>query len=203
MSLRHALLGWLSLSPGTGYELKARLDQSTQYFWTAELSQIYPTLKSLQAEGLVDMEVQHQVDRPSRKVYSITPGGQAELRSWLGAPSAEPTSARDSFLVKVFFGSHLEPEVLLGQLHDQLRLHEDKLSYYDHDLRQHLDTAIRAQWPRERLFWELALERAVIYEQGYVDFCRLAIARIEAERPGLAGPQPEFDKQSRQEPGPG
>ena len=55
MSLKHALLGLLTHQPMTGYELKQFFDSSIQHFWNAELSQIYPTLKSLEAglEALV------------------------------------------------------------------------------------------------------------------------------------------------------
>ena len=68
MSLKYALLGFLNYGPHTGYELKKFFDVSVAHFWNAELSQIYPTLKTLETEGLVDMDVQVQADRPNRKV---------------------------------------------------------------------------------------------------------------------------------------
>ena len=44
MSLKHALLGFLSYAPMTGYDLKRYFDQSIHHFWNANLSQIYPRL---------------------------------------------------------------------------------------------------------------------------------------------------------------
>ena len=57
MSLKHALLGILGHGQMTGYELKQFFDSSVQHFWNAELSQIYPTLKSLEEGGFVAMHV--------------------------------------------------------------------------------------------------------------------------------------------------
>jgi hypothetical protein len=37
----------------TGYQLKKQMDQSTQFFWHAALSQIYPTLKRMEEQGLL------------------------------------------------------------------------------------------------------------------------------------------------------
>src|SRR5437588_126747 len=87
MSLKHALLGFLNYGPMTGYELKKFFDTSVAHFWNAELSQIYPSLKQLESEGLVEMQVDVQEDRPNRKVYSITEDGRNELVEWLARPA--------------------------------------------------------------------------------------------------------------------
>ncbi|TAK73072.1 MAG: PadR family transcriptional regulator, partial [Dehalococcoidia bacterium] len=104
MSLKHALLGILSLEPMTGYEVKRFFDSSVQHFWNAELSQIYPTLKSLEESGFVDMRVEVQQNRPNRKIYAITDDGRAEFERWFRAPQP-PADLRDPFLIKVFFGT--------------------------------------------------------------------------------------------------
>ena len=50
--LKYAILGFLSYTPMTGYDIKLRMDRSTSHFWHAKLSQIYTTLKSLEEEQL-------------------------------------------------------------------------------------------------------------------------------------------------------
>jgi len=77
MSLKYALLGFLNYQPMTGYELKKFVDTSVADFWSGELSQIYSTLKQLEADSLAEVNVEVQTDRPNRKVYSITPRGRA------------------------------------------------------------------------------------------------------------------------------
>ena len=50
MSLRHAVLGMLSVTSCTGYELMQWFDSSLQHAWHASHSQIYPELAKLEAE---------------------------------------------------------------------------------------------------------------------------------------------------------
>ena len=80
MSLRHAVLGLLSLQPSTGYELTQRFDRSLRNAWHASHSQIYPELGKLEAEGLV--EVVAEGARRSR-TWGVTDAGRAELRRWM------------------------------------------------------------------------------------------------------------------------
>ncbi len=109
MSLKHALLGFINYGPMTGYELKKFFDTSVAHFWNAELSQIYPALKAMESEGLVEMKVEVQDDRPNRKVYSITESGRRELVDWLAKP-ADRDQVREPILIKVFFGSSLSKQ---------------------------------------------------------------------------------------------
>jgi PadR family transcriptional regulator, regulatory protein AphA len=108
VSLRHAVLGFLSLRPLTGYDLKKYFDASVRHFWTADQAQIYRALSQMADEGLVDVHVIAQDSRPDRKEHHITPAGLAELDQWLQSP-LEPLAIREPFLVKVFFASRLSP----------------------------------------------------------------------------------------------
>ena len=52
MSLDHILLGLLR-EPATGYDLGNAFSENVRHFWSAELSQIYPTLKRLEQRGML------------------------------------------------------------------------------------------------------------------------------------------------------
>ena len=54
MSLRFAILGFLSVRPFSGYDLKRAFDQSVRHFWTADQAAIYRTLGELESKGLVE-----------------------------------------------------------------------------------------------------------------------------------------------------
>ena len=82
MSLDHILLGMLS-KPASGYDLKIEFNQGARHFWSAELSQIYPALKCLEAKGLLECAVKPSAKGPDRKVYRRTKDGRAELMKWL------------------------------------------------------------------------------------------------------------------------
>ncbi len=123
MSLKHALLGFLSFGPATGYELKHAFENSIQHFWSADLSQIYRTLESLREDGLVTMRIEHQEAKPPRHIYSLTESGHAELMRWLQEPSIELPTVRNPFLLKIFFGALIPKETIL----EHLRLFDEAL----------------------------------------------------------------------------
>jgi DNA-binding PadR family transcriptional regulator len=116
MPLRHAVLGFLSLRPLTGYDLKKYFDTGVRHFWTADQAQIYRSLSQMADEGLVEVRVIAQESRPDRKEHHITPAGVAELDEWLCSP-LEPQAVREPFLVKVFFAGRLAP----GEMADMLK----------------------------------------------------------------------------------
>src|SRR4029079_8837558 len=114
--------------PMTGYELKQFFDSSVQHFWSAELSQIYPTLKALEEQRFVDMHVELQRDRPNRKVYAITENGREEFSRWVLTP-APPPALRDPFLIKVCFGTEVPVEDVLIQLRRQKEEQQKVLAF--------------------------------------------------------------------------
>ena len=107
-SSRYALLGMLSLGPGSGYDLKQRIDGSLAHFWSESYGQIYPHLARLVAEGLADRRVGPRASKRQRHVYSLTAAGRRELVRWLRAPARiEPF--RSELLLRVFLGAILPP----------------------------------------------------------------------------------------------
>jgi PadR family transcriptional regulator, regulatory protein AphA len=83
MSIRHAILGFLSWKPFTGYELKKLFGDALSFHWSGNNNQIYGSLVELHASGAVSIEVLQQEKFPAKKLYSITELGKAELREWL------------------------------------------------------------------------------------------------------------------------
>jgi PadR family transcriptional regulator, regulatory protein AphA len=106
MSLRHAVLGLLTLAPGNGYDLTRRFDESLSNAWSASHSQIYPELAKLEKEGLV--EVVGEGARGSR-TYAATAAGQEEIRRWVA--DTEPNRGqRSETMLRWFLGCLLEPD---------------------------------------------------------------------------------------------
>ena len=82
-ALKYAILGLLSQQSRSGYDLSQALSGALQEFWSANHSQIYPELKRLTEEGLVEYRVEISGTVLERKVYSLTPAGQTEFLTWL------------------------------------------------------------------------------------------------------------------------
>src|SRR5215469_2423712 len=96
---RYALLGILSMSPGSGYDVKKFMEQSTSYFWRESYGQIYPILKQLVEEGLATSHTEKQEGKPERYVYTLTERGKEELQRWLADP-VEQSVERNELLLK-------------------------------------------------------------------------------------------------------
>jgi PadR family transcriptional regulator, regulatory protein AphA len=122
MSLRHAILGLLSLQPMSGYDLKKVIDESVGHFWAADQSQIYRTLAALVEEGLASRRTVVQADRPNLHLHSATDDGLAELDRWLTSPLQAP-AAREPFLARLFFADRLPA----AQLQEVLSRHREEL----------------------------------------------------------------------------
>ncbi len=105
------ILGLVALAPRTGYDVKRISDNSTRFFWGASYGQIYPELRRLESDGLIDAADEHR-GRLRRRVYRITHAGERRLHEWL---RAEETAfeIRDEGLLRLFFRELLEPQEVL------------------------------------------------------------------------------------------
>jgi DNA-binding PadR family transcriptional regulator len=178
MSLKHALLGFINYGPMTGYELKKFFDTSVAHFWNAELSQIYPALKAMESEGLVEMKVEVQEDRPNRKVYSITDTGRSELLDWLAQP-AEREQVREPILIKVFFGSSLSKEQLLDVLRKAVEAGRWQVTYLEY-AQPFVDKFVESLGLKhEALFWQLTMDAGLKVHKAELAWAEEAIRRIE------------------------
>jgi DNA-binding PadR family transcriptional regulator len=108
----------LKLGVRTGYDIKKAIDTSTRFFWGASFGQIYPELRRLRDEGLIEGE---DVPRGQvkRTVYSLTPAGEQALQDWLTDTESFTFEMRDEGLLRLFFGDALSPDEVVANLRAQ------------------------------------------------------------------------------------
>lgn len=83
-NLKYAILGLLSQRPMTGYDIAREFKENAfANFWYATHGQIYPELKRLLEEKLVDYEVVIQGKVLEKKRYTITENGHRDFLNWL------------------------------------------------------------------------------------------------------------------------
>jgi DNA-binding PadR family transcriptional regulator len=179
VSLDHAILGFLSYGPLSGYDLKSFFDISVQHFWPADQSQIYRTLARLVQQGFVEMEVIEQEDRPDRKVHSITASGREELYRWVleSSPSRQERVAK---LVQIFFAGKLSNGQVLSLLREMAAHCKRSIAALDAvpNRTQALQSMPKVS-PRERYFWGLTLEYGQHMTRAKVAWLEDVIKRIE------------------------
>jgi len=120
MSLRHALMALLRVGAMSGYELQKQFSQSVGHVWHAPDSQIYPELRRMEAEGLVEAEVQQRGDRATRRLYHVTDAGDRAFLEWMSGPLEyqrvkDPAHLRSAYLetvsadvARAFFQRHID-----------------------------------------------------------------------------------------------
>jgi DNA-binding PadR family transcriptional regulator len=104
LSPEYALLGLLARGPAHGYELHQKLNTDLNQVWHISLSQTYNILNRLEAQGDIAGSIQEQEKLPARRLFHLTPLGQARFDTWLHAASGSSArSIRLEFLTRLYF----------------------------------------------------------------------------------------------------
>lgn len=128
MDVKTLCLGVLNRGPHTGYEIRKQFETGPfAHFQDAGFGSIYPALRRLTEEGLVDCEEQPQDSRPDKKVYRLTAAGRQALFDAVNrAPG--PDKLRSDFNFVLFFADLLTPKQVDGLLADRVAHHQDVLN---------------------------------------------------------------------------
>jgi DNA-binding PadR family transcriptional regulator len=161
------ILGLLSISPRSGYEIKATVDRSTRFFWAASYGQIYPELRRLEQAGLISGEESPTGGR-ARRMYSLTPAGRAHLEGWL-AGTETTVELRDESLLRLFFADAIPREYGLMLLEGRKLGHEAYLE----ELR-----AIDARPGEDPPFVDLVLRWGIAFNEWGAQWCEEQLQRL-------------------------
>lgn len=108
---RHVVMGFLLGGPKSGYTIKKIIEQSVAHFWTESFGQIYPVLRELAQDGLIQLvESERGEGGRATKVYELTADGRSELSDWLAAPPWK-RPPRNELLLKLFFTPPGDPDL--------------------------------------------------------------------------------------------
>ncbi len=66
-----------------GYQIAKMLEESGPDFLMMKQGTLYPVLRSLEENGLLESTVEPSVSGPPRRYYKITKDGRSELTEWL------------------------------------------------------------------------------------------------------------------------
>lgn len=127
MSINYAILGLLHYQDMHGYRIKEHIERNFNHMWSINYGQIYPTLKKLQEQQLVEMVGEQGGGAPPRKVYRITEKGKSEFVEWLKCDPDKKMLLRDPFLLKFMFFE-------FGSKADAARIIADQLEEYRRQL---------------------------------------------------------------------
>lgn len=179
--LEYGLLGFLNYGEMTGYDLKKVMDESRFNFWYARQSQVYTTLKKMEADGWVVSRLETQESRPDKRLYAITEVGRKVFMDWLSDPMTELEPRKEPFLLKLFFAAPLEKEQLLAELRLRRELHRRKLDEYQNEARQTIVhyTGYMPEGRKDPLMWEATRRCLELHAEMYVHWLGETIRIVE------------------------
>lgn len=170
-----AVLGCLNIRPMSAYEVKQFMAKSTQYFWMEYEAQLYPTLKKLTADHLVNAKEEVAQKSGMRVVYEITDKGLEVFRDWL-SQKTDVAPYRNEFLLKLFFGNEMDQSVLLLRIKEYQAEAEANLLHF-----QSITHEI-AHAPIKRQSYILATIQYGIYMmKAEIDWCDEVIQLIKGQ----------------------
>jgi PadR family transcriptional regulator AphA len=182
MSIEYAILGLLNLRPLTGYDIKKMFAGSAVIYWSGNNNQIYTTLVKLHENELVSLEVELHADSPSRKIYSITAMGQAELKKWL-LSEPEPPQLKNSCLIQLAWADQLSPDeldTLLGKYESEMQMQISMLRTQEQQRnispsgtpRDAYINITLARTPREARLWNMIQENWISFYENELNWVR-------------------------------
>ena len=178
MSLQHILLGMLN-QPASGYDLKRDFEQQLRHYWSADLAQIYPTLKRLESKGLLTSYRKPSSQGPPRKIYSRTPSGDQALQQWL-TDGPEVHTDRLSWLAQVGFLNALpfdQQQTFLLELRDEFIQHSEELATIEHHW-QAQDPQFPDRLDAESFFSHCTLRLGLMKYATIVEWCDQCLERL-------------------------
>jgi DNA-binding PadR family transcriptional regulator len=113
-----AVLGLLAAGETSGYDLDKRIRRSVGLMWTPAKSHVYGTLARLVDGGYASVRHVEQTQRPDKRLFRITERGEQALSRWLHEAPLEPSKYRNQFLLKVFFGRHMDKQALIRHIEE-------------------------------------------------------------------------------------
>jgi DNA-binding PadR family transcriptional regulator len=171
-NVAYVILGFLDAedaAPLSGYDIKQLVDRSVRLFFAASYGQIYPELKRLAAEGMIEQADSASGGR-ARTTFRITAQGRELLREWLLEPENR-VEMRDQGLLRIFFSSSLSSDDRLRKLRE---LRDERAAGL-----AALEQLDRSLAPPRREMPDLVLDYGLGLHRYVIDWCDRAIAAIE------------------------
>jgi len=177
---RYVVLGMLTTAPMSGYGLRKAIEGSVGHFWQESYGQLYPTLRQLAGEGLVEPRATHGGPGRGGATYHLTVRGRAALAAWLASPPVlEPS--RNELLLKVFFAGAVPPEVTsrnLDAVAAVLRAERAELEA----IAARMDALPRRGWHPDAPYWRLTLDFGLEFMQTALTWLERAQRVLRARK---------------------
>jgi DNA-binding PadR family transcriptional regulator len=184
----YVILGSLSIEKNlSGYEIHKGIEENFGSFWGESYGQIYPALKQLVADGLIEIANPASAAKKSRQEYSLTDAGRASLREWLALPF-QNDPPRNEFMLKLFFGYEAEPGVSIAHVRElQARNRRSLVMLEGIEKMAQAHQSTNPHLP----YWMLTLSLGIAMTRAAIAWGESALVQLAAmEGPAAVNPSP-------------
>ena len=135
--MKYAVLGFLIDQPMHGYELKRALSPALPPGRRINDGVLYPLLKRMETEGLIQKRIEPGGKSPDRHVFHATEHGRSVFDEWLRGADEESDEVKydfllgHPFLMKFLFFGALTPAQRRAKLDAQLSDSLEKLATFE------------------------------------------------------------------------
>ena len=194
----YVILGMLSIKSNlSGYEIHKAIEDNFGSFWGESYGQIYPSLKRLAAEGLIEPCKPMTAPKKRRQEYALTDAGRVCLREWLALPF-QNDPPRNEFLLKLFFGREAANGVPIMHVRELQERNRRMLATLEGI--ESMARGRELQNPH-RPYWMLTLGLGIALTRAALDWGESALAELAfIEVAAAENPQPA-DTSTNPEPG--
>jgi DNA-binding PadR family transcriptional regulator len=169
-------MGFLLSGPKSGYTIRKIIEESIAHFWTESFGQIYPSLRELERDGLIErVESRTSAGGRETKEYAITELGRLELEDWLAAPPRR-NPPRNELLLKLFFMPRVDPSLARTHLARFRAETETELEGY-----RAIETWLEREHGRdpEHAYWLATLRYGMVEAEARLAWCEETVRRLE------------------------
>lgn len=172
-TLKYVILGLLMNKPMSGYDIYKEFEEALVEFWSAKHSQIYPELKKLVKEGLIEYETQVTEGKMVKKLYSITEEGKKDFIIWLNSDVPMESTPKDVFRLRMYFSKNINKEHMIELLESQLVQHKERRQYL---IKSTIKFEEKPQPGTDSFGDYIVLQGAILREKSYIDWLELALS---------------------------
>lgn len=172
---RFAILGVLCMKPGSGYDIKKFCDKTISHFWNENFGHIYPVLKQLEKEGLIEAENSLGPDR--KKLYHVTEEGREVFYGWL-VQAVEVTPPRSELLLKLSFGNYMPNKKVIELLQELKERYNRNLLLYK-EMEASYITNEAARQDSAYPYWLSSLRYGIVMAEATLLWCEDTIHLLQ------------------------
>ncbi|MCW5588578.1 MAG: PadR family transcriptional regulator [Legionellales bacterium] len=172
---RYAILGVLSTKPKSAYQIQKVMRSSICHFWSESDGQIYPMLKKLTAEKLLDCHAEATPGGRVKKIYHLTKQGRDELKRWL-KEDIHPEPPRIELLLKLYFSHNVSDKIAIQHLEKKQQAVAQALADYQ-DIEKNL-LAKKLVTAEDRYAY-LSLQFGIQHAEMLLNWCEFSVATIK------------------------